>query len=431
MSPNITPEDFPPHDRVEVASSEASEAPARRHPAPTLVVGDRVEVDIDSIAHGGHFIGRYQGQVIFVRHAIPGERVEVEITSVSSKVVRGDAIKVITPSEFRVEAPCTFAHPGGCGGCDFQHIEISHQRTLKASVITEQFARVGKINLSELGIDVVVEGVAPTSGLDWRTRMDFAISENGKIGFYKSRSKEVVEINDCLIAVEEMAIPELSKRKWSGDARIEAAVSRSGEVNISRGGRSISGPTQLHETVLGRTLTVSPQSFWQAHRSAAETLTSRALELLKVKKGETVCDLYGGVGLFSIALADAVGSAGKVHLVESDRRAIADAISIFAKIPQVIVHSGTVESHIAKLKKIDAILLDPPRTGAGEMVIETILKMGGDKPARIVYVSCDPASLARDAKYLTDGGYRLDSLVGFDLFPMTAHVESIASFSLR
>ena len=205
-----------------------------------------------------------------------------------------------------------------------------------------------------------------------------------------------------------MAIPEISKRKWSGDARIEVAVSRAGEVNVSRGGRSLSGPTQLHETVLGRTLTVSPQSFWQAHRSAAETLTARALQLLNVKKGETVCDLYGGVGLFSIALAD--------------------AISIFQKIPQVIVHSGTVESHIAKLKKINAILLDPPRTGAGEMVIETILKMGSDKPERIVYVSCDPASLARDAKFLTDGGYRLESLVGFDLFPMTAHVESIASF---
>lgn len=425
MSPNSAPDEVTP-----VENSDAVEATPRRHPVPTLVVGDRVEVDVDSIAHGGHFIARYQGQVIFVRHAIPGERVEVEITSVSSKVVRADAISVITPSEFRVEAPCKFAHPGGCGGCDFQHIEISHQRTLKAQVVKEQFSRVGKIDLEALGIDVIVEGVAPASGLDWRTRMDFAISENGRIGFYKNRSKEVVEISDCLIAVEEMAIPELAKRKWSGDARVEAAVSRAGEVNISRGGRSLSGPTQLHETVLGRTLTVSPQSFWQAHRSAAETLTARAIELLNLKKGDTVCDLYGGVGLFSIALADAVGQSGKVHLVESDRRAIADAISIFAKTQQVIVHSGTVESHIAKLKKLDAILLDPPRTGAGEMVIETILKMGGDKPGRIVYVSCDPASLARDAKFLTDGGYRLESLVGFDLFPMTQHVESIASFIL-
>ena len=415
----------------ENAPEEVVETPVRRHPVPTLEVGERMEVDIESIAHGGHFIARHEGQVIFVRHAIPGERVEIEITSVSSKVVRADAISIITASEFRVEAPCKFAHPGGCGGCDFQHIEISHQRTLKAAVIKEQFSRVGKIDLDALGVNLVVEGVAPASGLDWRTRMDFAISENGRIGFYKNRSKEVVEISDCLIAVEEMAIPEIAKRKWSGDARIEAAVSRAGEVNISRGGRSLSGPTQLHETVLGRTLTVSPQSFWQAHRSAAETLTVRALELLNIKKGETVCDLYGGVGLFSIALADAVGPSGKVHLVESDRRAIADAISIFQKIPQVIVHSGTVESHIAKLKKIDAILLDPPRTGAGEVVIETILKMGKDKPARIVYVSCDPASLARDAKYFTDGGYRLESLVGFDLFPMTAHVESVASFILE
>ena len=398
-------------------------------PRNRLQVGDTFALEIESIAHGGHFIARKDGQVIFVRHAIPGEKVEVVVTATSSKLVRADVIKVIEASPFRVAAPCSYARPDGCGGCDFQHIDITHQRTLKAAVITEQFQRVGKIDLASLGIAVEVEGVLPTTGLDWRTRMDFAIGANGHIGFYKSRSKEVVEISDCLLAVEELGIPALAVRTWQGDARIEAAVSNAGEVNISRGGRSISGPTQLHETVLSHTLTVSPQSFWQAHRSAPETLTTRALAALDLKKGMTVCDLYGGVGLFSIALADAVGPTGKVHLVESDRRAISDAGNIFAKVAQVQIHSGTVESHIAKLKKIDAILLDPPRTGAGELVIETILKME-HRPARIVYVSCDPASLARDAKYLTDGGYVLEEVVGFDLFPMTAHVETIARFSL-
>jgi len=403
-----------------------SEVP--REERPRLEVGERVTVDIVAAAHGGHFIARHEGQVLFVRHAIPGERVLVEVTSVVSKVTRADVVEVLQPSPHRVEAPCEFARPDGCGGCDFQHIEISHQRELKAAIVAEQFERLGKMNLAEMGLSVDVRGVEPADGLHWRTRMDFAISDFGKIGFYKNRSKEVEEISDCLIAVEDMNVPALAQRIWNGDARIEVATSSSGETNIARGGRSLSGPTQLHEVVEGMTYTISPVSFWQAHKNAPETLVGHTMDMLDVRPGDTVCDLYGGVGLFSGALAQAVGPRGRVHLIESDRRALADAAQIFKGYSNVQIHSGTVEQQLPKIDKADLVLLDPPRTGAGEVVVLSLLKL---RPTTIVYVSCDPASLARDAKWITEGGYTMDSIVAFDLFPMTQHIETVVRFNLK
>ena len=138
-----------------------------------------------------------------------------------------------------------------------------------------------------------------------------------------------------------------------------------------------------------------------------------------------MADLYGGVGLFTAPIADQVGDIGKVHLIESSHRATLDASKIFAKIKSVEIHSGRVEQKLPLIKKLDVILLDPPRTGAGEMVIKA---MAAKKPRTIVYVSCDPASLARDARLLEDAGYHLDHLVGYDLFPMTQHVECVARF---
>jgi len=388
----------------------------------SLKVGDRITVEIGPIAHGGHFIARHKGQVIFVRYGITGEEAVVEITSTSSKLARGDAIEILKPSKDRVVPPCKYAVPGGCGGCDFQHIEISAQLELKRSVIREQFSRLGRIE-----IDLDVLPVEPTSGLHWRTRMDFAISKNGKPGLYSARSKDVTEIDQCLIAVEAINDPAMFSRSWKGEDRLEVAVSSSGEKNVSRGGRSISGPTQLHEVVGEHTYEISPTSFWQSHSAAPTTLTKLVMDLMALRPGDQVCDLYGGVGLFTAPMAEDVGDIGKVHLIESSHRATQDAIKIFEKMKNVTVHSGRVEQKLPLINRVDVILLDPPRTGAGEMVIKQML---AKKPRTIVYVSCDPASLARDARALEEGGYHLNHIVGFDLFPMTQHVECVARFSL-
>jgi hypothetical protein len=388
----------------------------------SLKVGDRITVEIGPIAHGGHFIARHKGQVIFVRYGITGEEAVVEITSTSSKLARGDAIEILKASEDRVVPPCKYAVPGGCGGCDFQHIEISAQLELKRSVIREQFSRLGRIE-----IDLDVLPVEPTNGLHWRTRMDFAISTNGKPGLYSARSKEVTEIDKCLIAVEAINDPTMFARNWKGEDRLEVAVSSSGEKNVSRGGRSISGPTQLHEVVGEHTYEISPTSFWQSHSAAPQTLTKLVMDLMALRPGDQVCDLYGGVGLFTAPMAEDVGDIGKVHLIESSHRATQDALKIFEKKKNVVVHSGRVEQKLPLINRVDVILLDPPRTGAGEMVIKQML---AKKPRTIVYVSCDPASMARDARALEEGGYHLNHIVGFDLFPMTQHVECVARFSL-
>jgi tRNA/tmRNA/rRNA uracil-C5-methylase (TrmA/RlmC/RlmD family) len=388
----------------------------------SLKVGDRITVEIGPIAHGGHFIARHKGQVIFVRYGITGEEAVVEITSTSSKLARGDAIEILKASEDRVVPPCKYAVPGGCGGCDFQHIEISAQLELKRSVIREQFSRLGRIE-----IDLDVLPVEPTNGLHWRTRMDFAISKNGKPGLYSARSKEVTEIDKCLIAVEAINDPAMFARNWKGEDRLEVAVSSSGEKNVSRGGRSISGPTQLHEVVGEHTYEISPTSFWQSHSAAPQTLTKLVMDLMALRPGDQVCDLYGGVGLFTAPMAEDVGDIGKVHLIESSHRATQDALKIFEKMKNVVVHSGRVEQKLPLINRVDVILLDPPRTGAGEMVIKQML---AKKPRTIVYVSCDPASMARDARALEEGGYHLNHIVGFDLFPMTQHVECVARFSL-
>ncbi len=388
----------------------------------SLKVGDRITVEIGPIAHGGHFIARHKGQVVFVRYGITGEEAVVEITSTSSKLARGDAIEILKPSKDRVVPPCKYAVPGGCGGCDFQHIEISAQLELKRSVIREQFSRLGRIE-----IDLDVLPAEPTNGLHWRTRMDFAISKNGKPGLYSARSKEVTEIDKCLIAIEAINDPAMFSRSWKGDDRLEVAVSSSGEKNVSRGGRSISGPTQLHEVVGEHTYEISPTSFWQSHSAAPKTLTKLVMDLMALRPGDQVCDLYGGVGLFTAPMAEDVGDIGKVHLIESSHRATQDALKIFEKSKNVVIHSGRVEQKLPLINRVDVILLDPPRTGAGDMVIK---QMVAKKPRTIVYVSCDPASLARDAKALEEAGYHLNHIVGFDLFPMTQHVECVARFSL-
>jgi tRNA/tmRNA/rRNA uracil-C5-methylase (TrmA/RlmC/RlmD family) len=387
-------------------------------------VGEVIEVEIGPVAHGGHFVARHNNQVIFVRHGITGEKAKIKITAVNSKIAHADVTEVLSASQSRVSAPCEYA--GKCGGCDFQHIQIDQQREFKAAIIKEQFLRIGKIDLEQLGFNLTVAAVEPVAGLHWRTRMDFAVSPSGHIGFFGARSNEVVEINDCLIADERMNVGDLAKRSWKSHARVEVAVSSTNEVSVVRSGRSISGPTQLVEQVGGSSLKISPTAFWQSHRLAPTTLVKAAISQLGIKKSDHICDLYSGVGLFAAAILNEIGDQGFVTLIESDKTAVADARRIFANKTNVKILQGLVAQQLPIVKRADLILLDPPRTGAGENVIKQIVKF---RPRKIIYVACDPAALARDSKTLMDLGYKLDHISGYDLFPMTQHIECVAGFS--
>ena len=388
-------------------------------------VGDILELSIEKVAHGGHFIARYGGQVIFVRHAIPGERCRIIITSTGSSFNRADVIEVLDPSPDRVIAPCSFSHQAGCGGCDFQHISLTRQRQLKSDVIAEQFLRIAKMN-----VQVDVEEVG--GPLHWRTRSIATTTKDGKLGFYGSRSHTVVPIQDCIIAVENMEMPELAARTWRGDVRIEIATSNTGERNIAlspkRGegqARLTEGNQTLHEVVAGKTLKVSQDSFWQAHVKAPEVLTEVLLNFAQLQSGDHVLDLYGGVGLFTAAMIDIVGGNGSIDLIESSKSATSDAAKNFANNSNVRIATGDVAKLLPRIAKADVVVLDPPRIGAGKTVLAEIARMG---PRAVVYIACDPAALARDTAYFLELGYSIAKIRAFDLFPMTHHIECIALY---
>ena len=391
--------------------------------SPKLKLNDLITLDIGPIAHGGHFISRHNGQVVFVRHAITDEIAIVRITSIGSKIAFGDTIEILKPSKDRVIAPCKYSSPELCGGCDFQHISTAAQLKLKQLVVEEQFERIANIKISP---EILNAGIV--SGLHWRTHLDFAISNNGKVGLYSFKTKEVVEIDECLIAVNAINQLDIFKSKWDGDERLNVFASSLKEVSIHRSDQKISGPSKINEVVEGNSYTISHGSFWQSHKNAPKILIKKIIEFANLELGDRVCDLYGGVGLFTAPILKVIGEIGEIHLIESNSRCIKDAKKIFENKKSVIIHHGKVEQKLGKIKNIDVIIMDPPRTGATKQVINQII----EKKARsIIYISCDPASLARDTKNLLNSSYSLDKIIGLDLFPMTHHIECIASFTLE
>lgn len=390
-----------------------------------LKIGDLLELTIEKVAHGGHFIARHNGAVIFVRHAIPGEKCTIEITSTGSSFNRADVVSVSEPSEFRIEPACKYSHRTGCGGCDFQHITTAHQRTLKSQVITEQFSRIAKMEIS-----VEVEEVGQPLG--WRTRAIATTNRNGKLGFYKSRSHSIAPVDNCLICVEGMKFSEISSRELKGDVRVEISASNTGERSIALApirteekARVTEGPAVLHEIVDGRALEVSHEAFWQSHIKAPEVLTKAVLDFAQFQSGEHVLDLYGGVGLFTAAIIDVVGESGQVDLIEGSKIATEDARRNFTACNNVTIATGDVAKLLPRVTTADVVVLDPPREGAGKDVVALITALN---PRAIVYVACDPAALARDTAYLEDHSYSLVSLRAFDLFPMTHHIECVALY---
>jgi tRNA/tmRNA/rRNA uracil-C5-methylase (TrmA/RlmC/RlmD family) len=393
---------------------------------PTLKIGDRIEVTIEKVAHGGHFIARHNGAVIFVRHAISGEVCTVELTSIGKSFNRADVVSVKTPSDFRVINPCKFSGPDGCGGCDFQHISEEYQRTLKSQVITEQFARIAKM-------DITVDVEKISEATKWRTRAIATTDSDGKLGFYKSRSNTVIPVTDCLICIDEIGISELSQKDLKADYRVEVSASNTGERTIALASagakekaRITQGPAVLHEKVLNKVLEVSHESFWQSHKMAPEVLTKAVTDFGNFRQGEHVLDLYGGVGLFTAAIVEVVGENGHVDLIEGSKSATGDASRNFALHSNVKVITGDVAKHLPRISSADVIVLDPPREGAGKEVVAQIARM---RPRAIIYVACDPAALARDSAYLADHSFSLVNIRAFDLFPMTHHIECVALYA--
>lgn len=382
-------------------------------------VGDEIVVDISSIAHGGHFVARHEGRVIFVRHAITGERVRIRINEISKNFARADAIEVLNPADSRVTPSCEFAKPGGCGGCDFQHIDPKAQRKFKAEIIKEQFHRLAKME-----IDIEVEEVLPIYG--WRSRMEFTVSENRRLSMFQARSNNLVEISQCKIAHQSIDIADVNGQKLPVGKKVDIAVGSDGKVVSAIEGRD--NFTLINQRVGSFNFSLSSQSFWQSHIKAPETLLQCVLTFAELRKGDHLYDLYSGVGLFASGAIDQVGETGRITMIEESESAVTDARRNFARFANVEIIEGKVERELKRFARADVVIIDPPRSGAGERVIRQIRALS---PRTLIYVACDPAALARDAATLEQLDYSLDGIRAFDLFPMTQHIESVARFIKR
>ncbi len=443
--------------------------------------GQVIQVTTVDVAHGGWCVARPDdGPVVFVRHALPGETVMARVTDVTSRLARAEAVDILTQSPDRVEPPCPHAAPGGCGGCDWQHAALPAQRSLKAAVVRQQLRR-----LAGLDREVTVEALpgdddsAPLGsqrlGLGWRTRVQFAVRPDGVAGLRAHRSHEVVDIGECLIthpAITDLGLPAL---RWPATASVEAVVATgSGERAViitpggagpgrrppgrsrDRGGSTPPGPpgadsvlrraghrltpargrTYLSQRAAGRDWRVSAGVFWQVHPSAADVLAEAVMTALEPRPGEVALDLYCGAGLFAGALAPAVGPGGAVVGVEADAAAVRDARHNLREWPWARVHKGDVGAVLrrsgrpgaesAALPAARLVVADPPRAGLAREVID-YLSTAEHGAARFAYVSCDPATLARDIGLLVAGGWALEDLRAFDAFPMTHHVECVAT----
>ncbi len=452
-------------------------------------VGQTFELAVGDVAQGGWCVARPEGlPVVFVRHALPGERVIARVTEVTTRFARADAVEILTPSPDRVPAPCPNARPGGCGGCDWQHAALPAQRALKAAVVGQQLRRLAGIDR-----EVVVEPMPgdegdeespprpAAAGLGWRTRVQFAVRDDGVAGLRAHRSHEIVDIGDCLIALPAITDLGITRHRWPDAAGVEAVVGSAGpgaepaeraiivtpagrRPRRGRRGRGGDGPVRSDEReqdwaalvpadavlsrapgglapvrgrayvlqrAAGRDWRVSAGAFWQVHPAAADVLTAAVVAALDPKPGDSVLDLYCGAGLFAGAVADLVGRDGTVIGIESDPAAVRDARHNLREFPWVRVHRGDVAALLRRggLPPTRLCVADPPRTGLAREAVDYLSGPGarGVRTARLAYVSCDPATLARDLGLLIERGWALDGLRAFDAFPMTHHVECVAT----
>ena len=415
----------------------------------------RFEVAVGPVAHGGHCVARHEGRVVFVRHALPGERVVVEVGEGADddRFWRGDAVEVLEPSPDRITPPCPFAGPGRCGGCDWQHATLPAQRRLKADVVREQLARLAGLDVPVQVEPVPGPGVDVERGLGWRTRVQLGADGSGRLGFRRHRSHDLQLVDDCLIASPVVRELEVPRQPWPGAAGVEVIAPAAGEdrlvlvspasaerprtprlppgtslaVRAPDGLRRERGRTWVAETVDlpggARTFRVTGSGFWQVHAGAAAALAGAVQDALGPREGERALDLYAGAGLFAASLAQAVGETGSVLAVEGDRRGAADARRNLHDLRQVTVVHGRVDERLAGATAADVVVLDPPRTGANHRVVDAVARLA---PRAVAYVACDPAALGRDVAHFARAGYRLEMLRAFDLFPQTGHVECVA-----
>ncbi|WP_296664378.1 class I SAM-dependent RNA methyltransferase [Demequina sp.] len=396
-------------------------------------MSDLLELDIGAVAHGGHCVARHEGRVIFVRHTLPGERVRARLTDAGddARLWRADAVEILTPSPDRVDSAWPEAGPAGVGGGELAHVALPAQREWKLAVLREAFVRFADREFP--GTVTAAPGDDARGGWGWRTRADAVADAEGRAAMHLHRSREVRRLERLPLAAPELEDSLLSGRFPAG-SRIHAVAPGGVAPRIvvdgvpwrnGRADRRDNAPRRVHEEVETRDgrwgYQVDVEGFWQVHLDAPAVLVAEVLD--RVGDASSVVDLYSGAGLFTIPL----GSQGRaVTAVESDARASRDARRNAHGMPGVrIVHSDTRAYLASGEPAPGVVVLDPPRSGAGARTVDALAALG---VPRVVYVACDPVALARDTALLAAHGYVMSDAQAFDLFPMTHHVEAVATF---
>ena len=399
--------------------------------------GTEIELDVTNIAHGGVAVARHDGRVVFVSDAIPGERVKARVTEDSKKSFwRAETTRVLVPSEHRQphvwpEASIDRPPHDRAGGAEFGHIAIAHQRELKRQVLVDSMKRMGGIEA-----DAEVEALPGNEdGTGWRTRVRLHVDAHGQLGPYAARSHNVVEVAGLPLATAAVDAAAPLEQLFAGEEHVDVVGPSTGGARLVVGKQK---PQVITEVVGEREFRLSDQGFWQVHEAAAATLTRAVQEAIDTEEFDTHAmnlDLYGGVGLLAAAVGDRFGAATHITSIESDESATDFAAGNLSEWIGANAETSRVEPWVARLARnataseraklrAATIVLDPPRSGAGREVVESLVQL---RPAQLVYVACDPVALSRDLGFFRERGYRLSRLRAFDLFPNTHHFEAVAT----
>ncbi len=375
----------------------------------------QLELKIEKVAHGGVFVARPEGKVVFVEGALPDEVVLAEVVDEKANFRRAVVSKVLSPSPHRQKHIWPESEKGA-GGAEFGHIEIGFQRELKTQVLREALNR-----FAGLESDVEVAAIDDSNGLHYRTRIQVHYDKSGRPCVKKVRSEDLVPVASLPLADERLEEVALANSAGYKNQRVSFAID-------SFGNYTPSVQTPFLSQVMGnRLFELSPETFWQAHRAAPAALVGDVLAKFAKFSPADVLDLYGGVGLFGAAVADA-NPGLPVTCVELSKQAVKDGKRSSKDLKNLSFESSDVLLYLRKRdKNLDTVILDPPRSGANSKVLTQIARLGAKN---IVYVACDPVAAARDLNELSALGYRLQELSAMDIFPQTHHFETVLSLQL-